>query len=71
MSAHEDKQVNEETNGEDTHAEGQQSVAETSNANIQQRVQIQGIKGERAQEKSSVTRLITKVNKLIQVGVEL
>ena len=46
MSAHEDKEVNEETNGEDTHAEGQQSVAETSNTNIQQRVQIQGIKGE-------------------------
>ena len=46
MSAHEDKEVNEETNGEDTHAEGQQSVAETSNTNIQPRVQIQGIKGE-------------------------
>ena len=53
-------------NGEDTHAKGQQSVAETSNTNIQQPVQIQGIKGERAQEKSSVTCLITKLNKLIQ-----
>jgi hypothetical protein len=70
MSNHEDTQclpcVSENTEDNNAHTEDMQSVSETTDITINQHAQIQGLKGERAQENSSVTRSITKLNKLIK-----
>ncbi|CAB4040324.1 Hypothetical predicted protein, partial [Paramuricea clavata] len=70
MSNHEDTQclpcVSENTDDNNAHTEDIQPVSETTDTTINRSAQIQGLKGERAQEKSSVTRSITKLNKLIK-----
>ncbi|XP_028416833.1 eukaryotic translation initiation factor 3 subunit A-like [Dendronephthya gigantea] len=70
MSTNQDAQsptcTSENINGENTQKESSHPAIETPNTSVDLRARIQGIKGERAQEKSSVTRFITKLNKLIQ-----
>ncbi len=50
---------------EETHLEGSNAVQEEKELSADVRSQIQSVKPERSQEKSSVTRLITRLTKLI------
>jgi hypothetical protein len=61
-----DHELDQTVNGnEETHLEGSNVVQEEKEPSANVRSQIQSVKAERSQEKSSVTRLITRLTKLI------